>query len=107
MDNSNTQRPDPTARPSGPSGAESDSTVDPGQWTRTEAGPGPGATAHPSGDPTADRAKEVAEKLKPVAVAAEEAAAKAVELSTKGLNKLSEMLAKRRQDRRDRTHGPN
>ena len=50
-------------------------------------------------DPVADRARELAEQLKPVAMAAEEVAVKAVDLSAKGLNRLSAYLEKRRRER--------
>ena len=51
------------------------------------------------GDVLGDRGRDMAERLKPVAEAAEEVAAKAIDLSVKGLNRLSAMLEKRRQER--------
>ncbi len=69
-----------------------------GHSARSE-GSGAGADASTGKDPFADRAREIAEQLKPVALAAEEAAVKAVDLSAKGLNRLSAFLEKRRQER--------
>lgn len=69
-----------------------------GSFGRSE-GSGSGQGSGGGKDPIADRARELAEQLKPVAVAAEEVAVKAVDLSTKGLNRLSAYLEKRRQER--------
>jgi hypothetical protein len=44
--------------------------------------------------------KEVADKLKPVADAAEEVAARAVAVSSKGLSKLSSFFERRRKERK-------
>ncbi len=63
------------------------------------SGRGAGEGSASGKDPLADRAREVAEQLKPVALAAEEMAVKAVDLSAKGLNRLSAYLEKRRQER--------
>ncbi len=63
------------------------------------AGAGAGQGSGGDKDPIADRARELAEQLKPVAVAAEEVAVKAVDLSAKGLTRLSAYLEKRRQER--------
>ena len=53
----------------------------------------------PGSDLLGERGREVAERLKPVAAAAEEVAAKAVDLSVKGLTRLGALLDKRRQER--------
>ncbi len=73
-----------------------------GDLSERTSGPATAAQVQPSagaGDPMTDRAREVTERLKPVAVAAEEVAAKAVDLSVKGLTKLSALLERRRQER--------
>lgn len=86
-------------------GARSSQSV----WEQAEAadgplGPEPSATATPPPSPPGD---ELSDKLKPVVLAAEDAAAKAVVLSTKGLNKLGAFLERRRRSRSDQEHGPN
>jgi hypothetical protein len=70
------------------------------------AGPGgAGATADASatdqsaGGQGGDFAHDLAERLKPVATAAEEIAARAVDLSSKGLEKVAEFLEERRRQR--------
>ena len=78
-------------------------------WEEAEATDGPlgaepAAATPPPRPPASD---DLSEKLKPVVLAAEDAAAKAVDLSKKGLNKLGDLLERRRRDRHDREHGPN
>ncbi|MDQ3695696.1 MAG: hypothetical protein M3464_19075, partial [Chloroflexota bacterium] len=46
-------------------------------------------------------AKDLGERLKPVAAAAEEVATKALDLSAKGLSRLVDKLERRRRDRDD------
>lgn len=73
-----------------------------GDDRRSGPGSASGGAGHGAGetdDAFAERARELAERLKPMAMAAEEAAVKAVDLSTKGLNRLSAYLEKRRQER--------
>lgn len=72
----------------------------------TAAGPTPaGGTERPEPEPLIpqdrpdDIGRDVADRLKPVAAAAEGIAAKAVDLSTKGLGKLAAMLEERRRQR--------
>jgi hypothetical protein len=63
---------------------------------------GPAATAgHTTSSqvPPEEIAREVAERLKPVAAAAEEVAAKALDFSAKGLTKLAGKLEERRRQR--------
>jgi hypothetical protein len=50
-------------------------------------------------DQVADRLVEAAQRLKPVAIVAENTAAKAVDLSARGLARLSGYLERRRQER--------
>ena len=50
-------------------------------------------------DQLAHRVTDVAQRLKPVAVVAENAAGRAVDLSARGLARLSAFLERRRQDR--------
>ena len=78
--------------------------------------PGPETTASGTGgstsgepvqqaqDQMADKFQEVVDRLKPVAVAAEDAATTAVDMTAKGLSKLASYLDKRRQDRQSREH---
>ncbi len=87
--------PNPTSSGGGGSHAGSGQAGTAGRSAGAEAGQGSGGGK----DPIADRARELAEQLKPVAVAAEEVAVKAVDLSAKGLTRLSAYLEKRRQDR--------
>lgn len=58
-----------------------------------------GAPVQEAQDQMADKFQEVVEKLKPVAVAAEDAAATAVDLTAKGLGKIASYLDRRRHDR--------
>jgi hypothetical protein len=60
-----------------------------------------GATGQTTSTPVPpdEIAREVAERLKPVAAAAEEVAAKAIDLSAKGLTKLAGKLEERRRQR--------
>jgi hypothetical protein len=69
---------------------------------------GPGATSDAQGGTAAtgqtggeggDFAHDLAERLKPVAAAAEEVAARAVDLSSKGLEKVASFLEERRRQR--------
>ena len=88
----------PTPAPgTGTGGAQSSSGATDGQ------GGGPGAAQDrpplvPE-DRTDDIGRDVAERLKPVAEAAEGIAAKAVDLSAKGLTRLSAILEQRRRQR--------
>ena len=91
----------PEAQPLDPTGtAEPSSSRSGGGAT---AGPSGGASAGPSASAPEDRAEEmardVAQRLKPVAVAAEDVAAKAVNLSAKGLSRLARILEERRRQR--------
>lgn len=63
-------------------------------------------TAEDKVDELTERAHEVAEKLKPVAVAAEDITAQVVALSAKGLDKLSAYLQQRREERQQNQHNP-
>jgi len=51
------------------------------------------------GEKIGELTRDVAERLKPVAAVAEDVAARAVSMSTKGLTRLSEILAARREKR--------
>ena len=85
---------------SGRAGAESDSSASGAESAST----GAEATAEASAtdEPPRERGRDFAEQLKPVATAAEEVTAKAVDLSAKGLTKLAAFLEKRRQARQAR-----
>lgn len=66
----------------------------------SDASTGPEASAQTgTDDPKAERGREIADQLKPVALAAEEITAKAVDISAKGLTKVAAFLQKRRQAR--------
>ena len=80
-------------------GASRGGSGDPRRSGTGSSSGGTGQGAAGADDPFPDRARELAERLKPMAMAAEEAAVKAVDLSTKGLNRLSAYLEKRRQER--------
>jgi len=61
---------------------------------------GPEASAdHAATDAPRQRGRDFAEQMKPVATAAEEVTAKAIDLSARGLTKLAAFLEKRRQAR--------
>lgn len=82
---------DPAASPAPPVPATTSST-------------GPGAQSGAPQDRVGEMGRDLGQRLKPVAVAAEGVAAKAVDLSTKGLNRLAAILRERRQ-RRDGGQG--
>lgn len=88
-------RPEPertrSAKTDGPQAAV---TADqPGSAAMEQAGSAPGATAR------IEMAKSWARRLKPVAVAAESIAARAVDLSARGLTRLSATMNERRRRR--------
>ena len=93
----------PEAQPLDPSPAWS-----PGGGTGNSSGQpsGPSASGQPSGAAAGSQApqdraeeigREVAQRLKPVAAVAEEVAARALDLSAKGLGRLAAKLHERRQ----------
>lgn len=55
-------------------------------------------------DELTERAREAADRLKPVAIAVEEIAGQAVNLSIKGLNQLSAYLQRRHEERETEHH---
>jgi len=75
--------------------------------TGSTASAGAGAAGQPqkAEDQLEEKVRELAEKLKPVALAAEDAATTAVDLSAKGLGKLAAYLDRRRQERQGRDRG--
>ena len=86
-------------------GAPADHLPDPGLPVRPDAavtppGAGTDAGTAPGSPDATDRAREVAERLRPVAAAAEELAATAIDLSVKGLNRLAQLLEERKAARR-------
>lgn len=73
----------------------------------TGASPSSGSSTGGKGDgeKIGELTRDVAERLKPVAAVAEDVAARAVSMSTKGLSRLSEILAARREKRSESGSG--
>ena len=92
-----TQRPEADAQATGPGGSQPSSGTTDGQGS----GPRSAQDRPPliPEDRTDDIGRDVAERLKPVAEVAEGIAAKAVDLSAKGLTRLSAILEQRRRQR--------
>lgn len=88
-------RPEPErARPAKSDGPEAAATTDqPGSAAMEQAGTATGAS------PRVEMAKTWARRLKPVAAAAESIAARAVDLSARGLTRLSVTMNERRRRR--------
>jgi hypothetical protein len=75
--------------------------------TGAQAAAGSGRTQESSSkDAVGDAARELADRLKPVASIAENVAVKAIELSSKGLDRLAVYLKVRQQNRGGETSDP-
>ena len=101
-DGATTPTPTPDLSPPAPtaSAAETGAGVPPATAASTTPPPGGGSAGPSAGSGSGtDRAQDIAERLRPLAVAAEEVAAQVVHLSARGLDRLGRFLDERRQAR--------